>query len=177
MARTTRSFLQRERDRENAARLALEGCTHANIAVRLGVSRQQVDYDLRIMVRRWRQAATEDVASAKARELAKIDNLEGAYWAAWQRSLRPRETKRSKRIVTNVARDEASIETTERDGNPAFLAGVMACIERRCKLLGLDEPAEVDITSYVVAMAQELGLPEEEALQETGKLIKLLRAG
>jgi hypothetical protein len=34
------------------------------------------------------------------------------------------------------------MEREQRDGNPAFLAGVMSCIERRCKLLGLDAPVK-----------------------------------
>jgi hypothetical protein len=32
-------------------------------------------------------------------------------------------------------------------GNPAFLAGVLACIAKRCQILGLDEPRKMDITS------------------------------
>jgi hypothetical protein len=38
------------------------------------------------------------------------------------------------------------MEKEQRDGNPAFLAGVMSCIERRCKLLGLDAPAKAELT-------------------------------
>jgi hypothetical protein len=38
------------------------------------------------------------------------------------------------------------MEREQRDGNPAFLAGVMSCIERRCKLLGLDAPVKSELT-------------------------------
>jgi hypothetical protein len=40
----------------------------------------------------------------------------------------------------NNPHDETSITTFERLGNVAFLNTVLACIDRRCKLLGLDAP-------------------------------------
>jgi hypothetical protein len=48
------------------------------------------------------------------------DELERTYWEAWQLSL-------------------------HRDGNPAYLEGVFRCIDRRCKLLGLDAPNRHEI--------------------------------
>ena len=42
---------------------------------------------------------------------------------------------------------KAVIEKETMLGNPAYLAGVMSCIERRCKILGLDAPTKIAPTA------------------------------
>lgn len=68
------------------------------------------------------------------------------------------------------------LTTERRDGNPAFLAGVLACIDRRCRLLGLDEPqaVEVRITREIAAkLAEEMagGLTEQDVLDEAKRIL------
>jgi hypothetical protein len=58
--------------------------------------------------------------------------------------------------------DESSVVVEERDGNPSWLAGVDKCIERRCKLLGLDAPVKTDLSinqtfaDFVLAAAGDI---------------------
>jgi transcriptional antiterminator len=92
MAANTRSAAQREQDLGRVAELYLRGSTQGEIARQLGVSRQQISYDLKVLQKRWQEAALHDFNARKAQELAKVDELERAYWQAWQDSKRVRET-------------------------------------------------------------------------------------
>jgi hypothetical protein len=74
--------------------------------------------------------------------LARIDHLDASYWHAWERSV-------GKHTVTTetLSGAEAEMEVSERSeelaGDPRFLAGIMSCIERRCKILDLDAPKQL----------------------------------
>ena len=115
MAKSVRNPLQREKDRALTLKLALSGVDQAEIASKLGVTHQQISYDLKLIKKRWQNETMLDLTIAKAKEIAKINNLERTYWESW---------------------DELP--------DPALLAGILKCIDRRCKLLGLDAPVQVD---------------------------------
>jgi hypothetical protein len=150
MAARKRTPFQREEDLVQITRLYLQGRTQRDIAEVVGVSQGQVNHDLKLIQQRWRESSIMDMNEAKQRELARLDELEREYWAAWEQSKNERTRARqesdgkSKDGKPNVVR--ATMEKEQRDGNPAFLAGVMSCIERRCKLLGLDAPAKSELT-------------------------------
>jgi transposase len=150
MAARKRTPFQREEDLVQITRLYLQGRTQRDIAEVVGVSQGQVNHDLKLIQQRWRESSIMDMNEAKQRELARLDELEREYWAAWEQSKNERTRARqesdgkSKDGKPNVVR--ATMEKEQRDGNPAFLAGVMSCIERRCKLLGLDAPAKAELT-------------------------------
>jgi hypothetical protein len=140
MAAKTRTPLQRERDLRLTASLYLRGLVQHEIAQRLGVSRQQVGYDLTVLRRRWQESALADFHAKKADELAKADELERTYWEAWERSCQARETSTQERTQGAAPADggrlRAGVRKESRDGNPDFLRGVERCIEMRCKILG-----------------------------------------
>ncbi len=152
MALNKRTQAQRAADIVLIENLHLRGKTQIEIAEIISsqrpytLSRQQVDYDLRSLTNLWLAEATAERDSAIAKELATIRALQAEYWAAWEQSKNERTKARqesggkSKDGKPNVIK--ATMEKEQRDGNPAFLAGVMSCIERRCKLLGLDAPAK-----------------------------------
>lgn len=141
MAKPKRTEFQRESDLERIASLYLRGWRQSDIASEIGLSRQQVGYDLKTIQNRWRTQTTINLDEAKQRELARLDELEREYWAAWEASKGERTKARQEKNVTGAV-TKASMEKEQRDGNPAFLAGVMTCIDRRCKLLGLDAPVK-----------------------------------
>jgi hypothetical protein len=140
MAANTRTPLAREHDLREAAALYLRGLTQGEIARRLGVSRQQVGYDLRALQRRWRESALADFHARRAAELAKVDELERTYWEAWERSCQAREISTQERIQGGDGQAEgrlkAGVRKEKRDGNPEFLRGVERCVEMRCKITG-----------------------------------------
>jgi hypothetical protein len=122
MARPTpaeRLLIQQRR--HQAAQLYLKGETQFAIATALAVSQPTICSDLQAIRAAWLKSSLRDFDQHRAQELAKIDHLEVTYWQGWLRSREPRDGE-------------------PRDGNPKFLDGVQRCIERRCKLLGIDAP-------------------------------------
>lgn len=143
MAAPKRTADQILNDRRIIADRYLRGDHQADIARDLGLSQQQISYDLKIIRAEWLQSAIRNFDEAKAIELAKIDAVELEYWTAWKRSTEDKE-------ITYSERSEKGSKEGERregqSGNPAFLDGILKCIERRCKLLGLDAPEKKEIT-------------------------------
>ena len=70
----------------------------------------------------------------------RIDNLEAVAWDAWEHSKENKETSTTKQ-VGNVT-TEATTRLECQSGNPAFLEMVLKCIDRRCRLMGLDAKNE-----------------------------------
>jgi hypothetical protein len=133
--------LERERDLRETAALYLRGLTHAEIAQRLHVSRQQIGYDLKVLQQRWQESSLADFNAKKAAELARVDELERTYWEAWERSCQAREVTTQERIQggggqPDDGRRKAGVRKEQRDGNPEFLRGVERCVELRCKITG-----------------------------------------
>jgi hypothetical protein len=169
MAETKRSEFQAERDRVEIARLYLRGDIQQDITDEINrkyypdnpLSRQQISYDIRLMIDRWVKASNNHVDQKKAVELAKIDRLENEYWDAWERSRENAEIEVTEQIGSRAKPDKDKpgeiVITPERikkykrvegqSGNPAFLAGVMSCINKRCELLGLDAPKKIAPTN------------------------------
>jgi hypothetical protein len=174
----------REQQRTEALDLFLRAVPTGEIARRLGTHRNQIARDLsearRTFVEEQRAARVERIAQ----ELAKIDNLERTYWEAWERSLteqtrtitgredvpmdipagarlsdegRDGTAPRSTRVVM-LTKTKAQRRVDQGPGNPAYLAGIQWCIDRRIKLLGLDEPVKVNVQARVRAVAEELGV-------------------
>lgn len=155
MAAPKRTPFERERDLHLTTTLYLKGKTQAEIAEELNVSREQIKYDLAIIQQRWRTDTAINLDEAKQKELSRIDTLERTYWDAWERSLEEKVKTRTEQSSNGgKGKDDeptktakASVEKETLLGNPAYLAGVMSCIERRCKLLGLDAPVKNENTN------------------------------
>lgn len=152
MAAPKRSKFQREQDLEEIARLYLTGKTQQEIADQFGVSREQIKYDLEEIRQRWRQSTVINITEAKQRELARLDELERAYWQAWERSCGEKRTTRQETSQGSDGQDNnrrirAIINNENLFGNPAYLAGIQYCISERCKILGLYAPAKVAPTT------------------------------
>lgn len=136
--------------RANIARLYLHGKKIDEIARALNLTKTIVIRDLDYIRRVWMMSAIIDLDEAKSRELARLDELEATAWDAWQRS------KTDKRSISRTTKDvpvrggdddtdyaqqvEKRYTRDQRTGNVLYLEMVMKCIERRCKILGLDAP-------------------------------------
>ena len=156
MAAPKRTAIQIERDRRDIADLYLQGWTQHRIAEKLTgkdgreyvISRAMVAYDLGKIENAWRTSALIDLNDARARELAKVDHLERVYWDAWLRSCEDAETLRQE----GSGEAPSKIVKTSRGqaGDPRFLTGVQWCIERRCKIIGVDAPSKSELRGDVV---------------------------
>ena len=161
MATRTRDSAQLEKDRALTANMVLSGMGHAEIAAKLGVSRQQIVYDMKVIRQRWQDKTTMDLTDAKSQELARIDRLEQVYWDAWGLQCEDK-------VYEN--KDGGGFFRVRQFGDPALLAGILKCVERRCKLLGLDAPLQLEgrFMGFTIAFDTPNGprAPEElEALQ------------
>jgi len=143
-----RSVAQQERDRREISRLYLQGMYQADIAERLGLSQPTVSRDIQALIDEWKIERVYDINEAKARELAKVDNLELEYWEAWHRSQQnaEKEIKKGKGITKDgkVASQEIQRVSEGQTGDPRFLSGIQWCIERRCLILGVDSPKKME---------------------------------
>lgn len=140
--------------RADVAERYLRGQSMRKIGLALGVNVATVHSDIEACRAEWRERRISATDEQIVTELAKLDELERTYWEAWERSLTPRNHTSQRQVNTQggVTRIGAGVsyavqtQTVERDGNPAYLGGVERCIERRCKLLGLDAPERREIT-------------------------------
>lgn len=165
MAEPKRTEFEAERDRAEIARRYVQGHTQQEIADYLNttfypdnpISRQQVSYDVRLIIDRWVKSSVNHMDQKRAIELAKVDQLEREYYDAWVRSCQD-FTETITDLTGNpgeqghvqATRGRRHIRTYHRDGNPVFLQGVLDCIKKRCELLGLDAPKKqfnFDLTS------------------------------
>jgi len=145
-----RSASQLARDRKRIAEMYLQGYLQSDIAQELGLCVATVSRDLKVIRERWELSALRDFDAMRARELAKLDNLEIEYWEAWQRSIGLAKTVTEKGLP---GEDGGLVvkERTEKSepllGDPRFLRGVYDCIQARCAILGVKAPRQVDVTS------------------------------
>jgi len=153
-----RSNFQVKQDRVKIAEQYLRGHSQSEIADKLGLTQQQISYDLQAIQAEWLKNTTMALDEYKARELAKIDHAERCYWEAWERSIeefrsrtiKAKGIKADQKIQAKPEQAEQTIYTENRCGDPRFLDGVLKCIERRCKLLGLDAPAKVETEGVII---------------------------
>ncbi|WP_114752321.1 hypothetical protein [Pleomorphovibrio marinus] len=160
-----RSKPELERDKNFVAEHYLKGYSVRAIALMLSkhvgiekyVSYRTIHNDLNKLLKEWEKDRIDDINKQKLIELEKINKLERTYWMAWDKSIEDYE-KKSKKLMGQVGTDKDGnpIKPTQQEiqtinmvnfGNPAYLSGVEKCIERRCRILGIDAPERIDVTS------------------------------
>ena len=130
------------------AEMYLKGRSMREIGLQIGVSISQVKYDLDAVRKEWREARPAEYSALVDEQLAKIDRLEREAWDAWESSKGVQET-------TIVATEgtvgdgqqlprKATIRREQAHGNPAHWENAFRCVDRRCKLLGLDAPTRAE---------------------------------
>lgn len=153
MASPKRTSTEREHDLEKIAALYLRGKRQSDIAADLGLAQQQISYDLKEIQKRWRESSMVSINEVKHRELSRIDELERTYWDAWQRSVG--EVIKTTTSKSDKDGGRASIVKEQRVGDSAFLAGVLSCIEQRCKIFGIYEATKIAITDWRKAVQEQ----------------------
>jgi predicted transcriptional regulator len=136
-----RPTFQREKDLLEISELYLRGVGQIEIAEKIGVTQATISNDLKEIQRRWVERSTRNFDEARAEELAKIDEMELEYRDAWQRST-DYVVKKKGDVVALIASDKRN-----PFGNDAAMKGRQWCIDRRCKLLGLDAPTRTELST------------------------------
>lgn len=163
--------------------------TQHQIAGRLGISRDMVEYDLAAMKREWEAKRTALRDQHIAEEVRRIDLMEAEYWEAWERSREDTVTLTTEALIKSndldlpdgvdrEALDADEIKQgisvasktvlkqiekrTGQVGGPANMAGVQWCSEARRKLLGLDAPTKIAPTIIDGTQEYSGGVPVSE---------------
>jgi hypothetical protein len=157
MAAPKRSRFQAQRDQVDIATLYLQGKPQHEIADILSkdqnrgytLTQQTISRDMKHIERAWRQSSLVEFNTARARELAKIDNLEREYWKAWDRSKTEKKHSEKEKTEGEHVKEVTRIQKWELIGDHRFLEGVQWCISKRCELLGLDAPLQLQHSGLI----------------------------
>lgn len=178
--RNKRTVAQRAADRVVIADLMIAGKPlvqirdHINAIRSYNLSTSAIAYDAKVIERQWVEEYLADINVAKAKEIARINKIEAAAWAAWEDSKRPLTKTEKEKVeneqsgrgdqVTNKHK-KARVKTTEieKNADKEFMAIVQWCVEQRCKILGINAPQRYDISWRKQAEAQ--GLDPEKVKQ------------
>lgn len=128
--------------RQEVSEKYLRGATIQQIADEYGVDKAQISRDLKYIREQWLEASINHIDQKKAIELAKLDHLEMTYWDGWERSVK------NAKVVTNEQTPVGKRKTTQTktmSGNPAFLDGVLKCIDKRCQILGIEATKKITL--------------------------------
>ena len=144
MAAPKRTKIQRENDLPEIAREYVRGCNLREIAEGLAGRRSYtlsiatISRDVATVISRWRAEAVGDVAEHKARELARLHEVEREAWIAWEQSKQP-ATRELAETITDAGAGRDRFQTVkETKPDPRYLQIVQAAVAARSKLLGLD---------------------------------------
>jgi len=140
-----------DHDLQVIADLYLSGMTMREIGAKLGCSHQKVGANLKKIRKMWLESAIRDFDELKSRELAKIDRIERKAWEAWEKSCGERKSTTKEQIrkvlkagdSPTAVREKLMVQTQNLIGDPRYLEVIARCIERRCKILGLDKTDEL----------------------------------
>jgi len=136
MARPKRTKAGREQALQTVASLLLRGHSQSEIAGMLGLNRSTICRDVRKIREAWRSKAIAHYDDVVGRELARLDEVERQAWQAWEAS---RGVVTSVTTTRRAGGQERRRKVERRAGDPGFLEAVLACVDRRARLLGLQE--------------------------------------
>ena len=168
---------------ESIARLHRLGYEQKEIAQQLGVSQQQVSYDLRTLNARWRQASFDDTVAEKQEILAEERWIKRQAREEYLRSRQDGHKERQKKRIggkgdkaTEVL--EAMTEKEVRLGDPRYLAIIQASNKAIREIRGLDAPKNFHATvasgtlevTEIVVRTREEAAQALSAMAEAGRI-------
>lgn len=162
MAAPKRSSIQRVNDYPTIAKQYLQGIPQAEIAKGLGISQQQICKDLAEIRKQWIASSVRDFDEAKSIELAKIDLVEAEFWKGWEASTKSKTTVTKRQGMAGRGEVDLTESKVEKQiGNPAFLQGVMSCIQKRCQIMGLDSEIKMQELNSAIGAVVKAGFRVE----------------
>lgn len=135
-------------------------------------SEDMIKRDLKAVRDGWLKSSLRNFDEMRAEQLAKLNQMEAEAWREWQRSC---EDYTKKTTGSNSQGSISKIETGTQTGDPRYMTAILSIIERRCRLLGLDQPQKIAPTTPDGAKTYQpadlKGLPDEDL---TGRINELL---
>lgn len=140
-----RSKAARADSEAKIAKWALVGnMTQYEMAEKLGVAQSTVSRDFKRVMKRWQDSAISDIDQIMTMELQTIQMMISEVYEEWQKSKTPtvRKVIESDKKGGKMTR----LETTDQCGDPRLVNNLIALLERRAKLTGIDKPSRVTLT-------------------------------
>jgi len=163
----------RDRRRQVSA-LYMRGWTQFEIAKSLSLSPTTVYSDLKAVRKEWLNKAINNYQARQAEELAKLDNLEKECWKQYHALMGKEKVTEIKRLLPSGDGGPSVMTTVERrvETQPPwerYLDKIITIIERRCRLLGINEPDRLDIGGDLAAALRELADREKAYTEQQEK--------
>ena len=118
-----------------ASEMYLDGATYREIAIELKISHTRVVQVMQGLRERWRRDSWKNIELLMCRELRTIDAVENEAWEAWDRSKKNAETLQTK--AAPGGKKTTTKTVVGQVGDARFLQVVNDCVEKRCKILGI----------------------------------------
>lgn len=164
---------QREYDLLFIERLYVRGYSHRAIAAELSkeraytLSHKTIGADIDLILSRWRETMVTEVDKLKAAELARINTLEREAWTEWEESKGTKQRTVSEKRTGERPGTRAQITNEKMLGDPRYLQTVQWCIDKRCKMFGLDAPTKFE-GSVAMTLADLVKASREHESGQTG---------
>lgn len=117
----------------------------------LSCTRQTVYNDIKVLRDQWRQEANLPIADLRAKELAKIDELERVAWESFEISKGDKIVSKFGTVLPAAAGSKPTVAagpirtvTKSQAGNPKWLDIIDKCVNRRCEILGIKKQQNLD---------------------------------
>lgn len=154
---------EREVDIPVEIRLWVRGLSLKEIAAEISKDRpysvgySTIDRDIKIERAAWRSETLGAIDELIACELIRVNQIEREAWDAWERSKKDSERSVTERKTGESETMRAQMVREGQCGDPRYLTQVQWCIDKRCKLLGLDAPqrSQIEVTMPYQAISDE----------------------
>ena len=180
---TERTSEELERDRVIIARMYVRGKSQHEMLLTINslypdrpISSKTINHELQVIRSSWLQSTLVDFNTAKAKELARLDEMESEAWSAWERS-----KEKHIRIEYDVADDQVPFSvdkianvTRKRKhkiieatvGDIRYLDMIERAIKMRCDIFGLFEAKKLQVDWRVEAIQSGMDEDTIEAVKE-----------
>ena len=143
---TTATVLRHQRVLAQVAEMEAAGLDEETMASRLGITRKLLSEYLAKLAGEYRRRATVSIDEARGKDLARIEAMTEELWRQYYASIQP-ATVTTQQITDDGSGGTPRRTVTKREeartGDPRYLAEIRALMERKARLLGLDQPVEV----------------------------------
>ncbi len=142
--------------------------TMREMADRCGeVTVRQIERDLKHIRKMWAESASQDVKFYISKELFRIDRIEAECWRGWDASWKV-ETETATQTETDSEGNKVVKKGRKKKygsaGNPAFMSQILGCVDRRMRLLGLDDRTQGGADDIQVQAVEVICDSREQAM-------------
>ena len=157
--------------RAEVVKLYLEGHNQWDIAYKFNVNQSTISRDIRHVMNELIKTATNNLDEIRQVELSRLNRVEVEMWAAWERSQRDAETE-TEEFGSAAPMPKVTRKRQGQVGDPRYMTIILQCIEKRCKLLGLEQNiARLEVLTWqdrVIEYIKEGRIKPELLIEEIG---------